>query len=182
MSRRGILIIGALVTALLVAAAVVAVVLDRNRDAERRDALSAATSTAGATSPYDLTEMPPATGIEVIAGASFVSIFVPNQAGTPTSYGVSADVPAARALIDAILDAEEVDLADVTAPAGSAPETSAGPAGGSFSPTVTFVLPTRETLAFLLDLDQGVISRGERAWRPAGDLRALVAAALAGPG
>jgi hypothetical protein len=181
-SRTFVVITAALVIALITAAVVVAVVLDRDRDAERRDALFAATSTTGATSPYDLTELPPVIDLSVVAGASFVSILVPNEAGTLTSYGVSADVPAARELIEAILDAEEIDPESVTAPAGSASETSAAPAGEASSPTITFVLPTRETLTFVLDLDRGIIRRGERAWRPADDLRALIAAATAGPG
>jgi hypothetical protein len=172
MSRKRIVILAVVLIDLIIIAVVIAVVLDRNRDAERRDAFFAATSTTEAVSPYDLTEMPAETDPEMVEGASFISILVPNEAGTLTSYGISADLATAQALVTAILEAEEVEIT----PAG--PDTTTA---GVSTPTLTFVFPTRETLTFVLDLAQGTISRGEQTWRPGGDLRALVEAATAAP-
>jgi len=167
-SRKWMVIIAVLVIDLIVAVTVVAILVDRNRDEARRAAAIAATSTTGVTSPYDFAELPPDTDLETIETASFVSILIPNAAGKPTSYGVSADLPAAWALIAAIRGAEELDddAAATVATAGNA---------------ITFVLPTRQTVAFALDLEQGLVARGGRAWRPEAELSDLVAAAVAEP-
>ena len=158
------------------AAIVVAVVLvDQSRDNSRKAEAAAATSTTGVTSPYDLTELPADAELDAIEHAAFVSILVPNVSGTLTSYGISSDLPAAQALTQAIRDADDVDPGTPASSTGN----SAGQAG--VVSTITFVLPTRETLTFGLDLDQGLITRGDRAWRPRGDLRALVETAIAGP-
>jgi hypothetical protein len=197
MSRRWIVIIAVLALDLIIAIAVVAILLDRERDEARRAAAIAATSTTGVSSPYDFTELPDEVDLDVIEDASFVSILVPNETGELTSYGVSMDLPAAKALADAVRDADEVDAETAAsvlengAMSEGAPSTD--PAGAGTTGTdstgarvadaaLTFVLPGRETLTFLMDLDQGLIAREGRAWQVDGDLRALVLAATASPG
>jgi len=197
MSRKWMVISAVLVLDLIIAIAVVAIVLDRERDDARRAAAIAATSTTGVSSPYDFAELPGEVDLDMIEDASFVSILIPNETGDLTSYGVSMDLPAAVALADAVRDADEVDpetAADVlgnSAMNEGAPSTN--PAGGGTTGTdsggagvsgaaLTFVLPSRETLTFLMDLEQGLIAREGRAWQVDGDLQALVRAATAGPG
>jgi hypothetical protein len=197
MSRRWIIIIAVLVLDLIIAIAVIAFVLDRERDEARRAAAVAATSTTGVSSPYDFTELPDEVDLDVIKDASFLSILVPNGIGELTSYGVSMDLPAAKALADAVRDADEVDAELAATIAGTASTgddgtgtgttgtdpTGAGVAGtGVAGAALTFVLPGRETLTFLMDLEQGLIAREGRAWQVDGDLRALVQAATASPG
>jgi hypothetical protein len=158
---------------IIVMAAIVATVLliDRSRDDDRRAAADAATSTTGITSPYDLAELPLDADLDVVEKAAFVSIFVPNDSGTLTSYGVSADLPAARSLIEAIKGADKVD------PDGALSELG----GKAAESSLTFVLPTRETVSFALYLEQGVVARGADVWQPDGDVKALIDAAIAGP-
>jgi hypothetical protein len=161
--------VGALV--IVMAAIIVTVLLvDRHRDNDRRAAAAAATSTTEVTSPYDLTEMPVDTNLDVVEDAAFVSIYVPNESGKLTSYGISSGLPAAEALTKAIKRADKVDGVVATATAG-----------GADVSTITFVFPTRDTLTFTLDIERGLIARGDQAWRPDGDLAALVKAATAGP-
>ena len=197
MSRKWIIIIAVLVLDLIIAITVVAFVLDRERDEARRAAAVAATSTTDVSSPYDFTELPDEVDLDVIEDASFLSILVPNETGELTSYGVSMDLPAAKALADAVRDADEVDAETAATIAGTASTgddrtgtgtagtdpTGAGVAGaGVTGAALTFVLPGRETLTFLMDLEQGLIAREGRAWQVDGDLRALVQAATASPG
>jgi hypothetical protein len=192
MSRKWMIIIAVLVLDLIIAIAVIAFVLDRERDEARRAAAVAATSTTDVSSPYDFTELPDEVDLDVIEDASFLSILVPNGIGELTSYGVSMDLPAAKALADAVRDADEVDAETAATIAGTASTggegtgtgttgtdpTSAGVAGAA----LTFVLPSRETLTFLMDLEHGLVAREGRAWQVDGDLRALVQAATASPG
>ena len=49
------------------------------------------------------------------------------------------------------------------------------------APTMTFVLASRQTLTFTLDLDQGLVSRQGQTWLPQGDLKTLVEAAIKSP-
>ena len=197
MSRKWIIIIAVLVLDLIIAITVVAFVLDRERDEARRAAAVAATSTTGVSSPYDFTELPDEVDLDVIEDASFLSVLVPNETGELTSYGVSMDLPTAKALADAVRDADEVDAETAATIAGTASTgddrtgtgtagtdpTGAGVAGaGVAGAALTFVLPDRETLTFLMDLEQGLIAREGRAWQVDGDLRALVQAATASPG
>ena len=100
-----------------------------------------------------------------------MSIYVPNESGTLTSYGVSSDLPATQALSEAIRKADEVGADEAAATLGAKAADS----------TITFVLPSRDTLTFALYLEQGMIARGSQVWRPDGDLKALVEAAIAGP-
>lgn len=186
MSRKWIVIIAVLVIDLIVAITVVAIVLDRERDEARRAAAIAATSTTGVTSPYDFTELPDETDLDVIEEASFVSILVPDESGDLTSYGVSMELPAAQALSDAVRNAEEADTEIAATTTGPIPTGTGATAPGhatesTADATVTFVLPNRETLTFVMDLDQGFIARAGRVWRIDGDLEALVEAATAGP-
>jgi hypothetical protein len=165
-------VLTAVILLVVMAAIVVTVLLvDYSRDNADRAAAEAATATTGVASPYDLTELPVATDLDVIEGAAFVSIYVPNDSGTLTSYGISSDLPAAQALTDAVRNAEEMGADAAASALGSK-------AAGA---TMTFVLPTRETVTFALYLEQGMIARGAQVWRPDGDLRALVEAAIAGP-
>ncbi len=171
------ILVAALVLLVVMAAVVVTVLLvDRSEDNARRAAAAAAASTTGITSPYDLIELPADTDLDVVEDAAFVSIYVPNERGQPTGYGVNSELPAAQALIQAVKDADE---AETPASEGGAEGTT--PAGPAATSTITFVFATRDTLTFTLDLEAGLISRANKVWRPDGDLAALVEAAVARP-
>jgi hypothetical protein len=172
-SRKWVIVIAVVVIDLIIAIAVVAIVLDRERDDARR-ASSAATSTTDVGSPYDFVELPDDVDLDRIEAASLVSILLADETGKLTSYGVSTGLPAAQALAEAVRGAEEVDAETAVAPGGGA---DSGPQA-----TITFVLPNREILTFLADLDRGLVARGVSAWRIDGDLRALVEAAISGRG
>lgn len=176
-SRIRALVITAVAVVVIAAVVVTALLVDRNRNDARRAAAAAAaaTSTTGFTSPYDLTELPVGADLDVIGGASFASLSIMSADGKLTSYGVDSTIPAMQALTKAILDAEEVS--------GGVAATAAGGDGSvaTARSTITFVLPSRETLTFALDLDRGLISRQARVWRPDGELKALVEAATARP-
>lgn len=164
----------ATVLCLLVIMAIIIVVLvldDRGNDEVRRAEAAAATSTTDATSPYDLTELPIGADRDAVEDAAFVSIFTPDETGKLTSYGISSELPIARQLIEAVKKADEVDPGDASAALGSKAAES----------TITFVLPTRETVTFALYLDQGMIARGAEVWRPDSDFATLVETAISGP-
>ncbi|MFH0915634.1 MAG: hypothetical protein V1912_04215 [bacterium] len=167
MSKRWTIFLGiGVVTLGLIVAVVVA---EQRQESGRRAAEVAATSTTGVTSPYDLTELPADSDLNLIEEASFASITVPVENDKLTSYGVGSGRPAMQALTEAIRDAEEIGEE-----AASLPPTDT-------DSTITFVLPSRQTLTFNIDLETGLIARGSRVWRPQGDLAALVGAATTGP-
>ncbi len=169
---------------LVVLAAVVLTLLlvDKTRDSERRAAAEAATSTLGVSSPYDLTELPADTDLDVVDNAAFISILVPNAEGKLTSYGMSSELPTTEALVKAVKKADKVGDEEAATLAAAGSTGDPGAAGDTTgSPTITFVLPTRETLTFVVNLEQGLIVRGDQTWRPDGDLKALIEAAIAGP-
>jgi hypothetical protein len=190
-SRKWIVIIAVLTVDLIIAITVVAIVLDRERDDARRAAAAAATSTTGITSPYDFTELPGDVDLDLIEDASFVSILMPDENGKLTSYGVSMDLPAARAVADGVRNGKEVDAETAGSILGS-DSTGAGMSGsdgtgagtlgnGSADAALTFVLPDHETITFVFYWDEGLIARRDRAWRVDDDLRALIEAATVGP-
>jgi len=184
-SRKWVIIIAVVVIDLIIAIAVMAIVLDRGRDEARRASAAATTSTTGVGSPYDFVELPDDVDLDKVEEASLVSVLLADEGGKVTSYGVSTGIPAAQALAEAVRGAEEVD-AETAAEIAASGSTSMGePGGGADSTahaTITFVLPSREILTFLADLDRGLVARGESAWRVDGDLRALVEAAISGRG
>ncbi|MFH1834215.1 MAG: hypothetical protein ABH877_04250 [bacterium] len=157
----GVIVLGLIAVVIVVAAA-------REPDGDRRPTELVATSTTSLASPYDLTELPAGSDLGLAADATFVSISLVGKNGRLTSYGIDAEKPAARDLIDAVDHATEVD----------AETTAVNPSIGSM---LVFVLPTRETLTFALDLERGLVSRSGRVWKPDGDLRALVDSATTGP-
>lgn len=178
-------LLGMLLLVVVMAAVVVTVLLvDRSRDEARRAANDSQETAANVTSPYDFTELPAEADLDAMKDASFVSIFVPNESAKMTSYAINSELPAARALIDAIRNGEEIDAeAAATATSVATAGSSAGDGSGdaALTPTITFVFPSRDILTFELDLERGLISRGGQTWRPDGDLKALVETAIAGP-
>jgi hypothetical protein len=176
-SRKSVIFVAILVVGLVVAIAVLAVILDRERDQARLASAIAATSTTGVSSPYDFVELPGNTDLGRLAEASLVSILVKDATGQVTSYGVSTALAAAQALTAAFGDAEEAD--DATAE--ELLQTGEGAASESQA-TITFVLPNREIMTFSADLDRGLVARDDSVWRVDGDLRALVEAATSGEG
>jgi hypothetical protein len=166
-----------LILGLVVAIAVLAIILDRERDEARRASAAAATSTTGVNSPYDFVELPGDTDLDRLEEASLVSILLTSEEGRLTSYGASTVLPAAQALTAAVRDSREVDAA-------TAEEIAQTGAGDVSEPqaTLTFILPNREILTFSADLDRGLVARGGKAWLVDGDLRALVEAAISGRG
>jgi hypothetical protein len=162
---------GAVIILVVVAATVTVLLLDRDREGERRSASDAVASGTLVTSPYDLIELPANAKLDRVDKAVLVSVFVPNESGALTSYGMRADLPDAQALMNAVKDADEVD-----------PDVAAAELGSKAAESrLTFVFPSRETLTFALYLDQGLIARDTTVWRPDGDLRALIQAATTGP-
>jgi hypothetical protein len=166
-----------LVVVLIVAIAVLAVILDAQRDEARRALATAATSTTGVSSPYDFVELPDDTELDRLGEASLVSILLTDEEGRLTSYGLSTALPAARALTAAVGDAEKIDAATAEEIVQSGDEAVSG-----FKATIIFVLPDREILTFLVDLNRGIVARGGSVWRVSGDLRALVETAVSSEG
>lgn len=171
-SLKWFLIMAAALVVIMAAIVVAVVLIDRSQDRADREAAQAATATtSGVASPYDLTELPAEADLDSIEDAAFVSLYLPNDDGTLTSYGVSSELPATQELGEAIRKADEVGADEAAATLGAKAADS----------TITFVLPSRDTLTFALYLEQGMIARGSQVWRPDGDLRALVQAAVAVP-
>jgi len=165
-------VLGAVILIVVIAVAVTVLLLERGREDRQGPASQTTESGTLVTSPYDLSELPPDTDLDRVEEAALVSVFVPDENGTLTSYGMRAELSVARALMMAVRDAEEVDT-----------DAAAAQLGGEVAESrLTFVLPSRETLTFALYLDQGLIARDGGVWRPKGDLQALVRAATAGPG
>lgn len=160
----------------VMAAIVLTVFLVDRRDDARRAAEAGAMSSAEFSSPYDFSELPAEVDLDRISDAAFVSIFVESETGEPTSYGMSSQLPDVRALMEAVRDADET-TAETPATAAAASE---GGAATVSTPTITFVFANRDTLTFVIDMEQGLLLRGERAFAPEGDLRSLMEAAIAG--
>ncbi len=160
------------VLVVVIAAIVTVLLLDRDPGGSQGPGSDAVVSNTLITSPYDLTELPAGTDLDRVEEAALVSVFVPNESGILTSYGMRTTLPDAQALVDAVKNAEKVDLAGTPAESGDEP----------IEARLTFVLPSRKTLTFDLHLDQGLIARESRVWRPADDLKTLIQAAIAGPG
>jgi hypothetical protein len=161
--------IGGLIVVLVI---VVVVVVLTGRGGSDTNLASKDNDVSGASvgSPYDLVEMRADTDFNALSKAAFLSIYVPDDAGNLTSYGVSSDLPAAQALTEAVQNGEAVDSAEAQAALD-----------GDTTSTLTFVLPSRETVTFALYLEQGMIQREGRTWRPAGDLATLVQSAIKSP-
>jgi len=149
------------VAAIVVVAVVIAVVVTQahNGGGGVPGATPGGTHTT-VSSPYDMTEAAATADLKIIKGARFVSIDLKAASGKLTSYMLDASLPAMQALETAVLKAKKVDGAVAS--------------GGS---TITFVTAGRQTVTFDLDVDQGLVGRGGNAWRPSGDLKALVTAA-----
>jgi hypothetical protein len=175
---KWVLVLVAVMLVIMVTIVVVLVLVDRDRDEDRRQAAATTTSSPPVTSPYDFSELPADTDLAALGQVAFVSILAPNDQGDATSYGISSDLPAAQALSEAIRNAAELDSNE--AAALTAALAGAMVAGNATPSTITFVFADRGTLTFVLNLDLEIVTRGERAWRPDGDLRALVEAALMG--
>lgn len=167
MTRRSILITA---IAVIIAAAILFVIAHEQSRNNARRAAAEATTTTGVTSPYDMSEVSGKLDLDILENSSFVSILVPNADGKPTSYMADAGGSAARALIQATRDAVEMK---------SAP--SPGSSGETITSTLTFVLPSRQTITFTLDVDAGLLYRQSQAWRPNGDLQVLITAATTAP-
>lgn len=142
---------------------------------------SQGTSDTGAatavTSPYDFSELPQDSGPAEVESASYVSILLADEAGQVTAYGLDSGMPAAEALKRAVLGASEVDSVVVSSLTTLA--STASSEAAEILSTLTFVFADRGKLTFNLYVEQGLVARGDRAWRVAGDLAALIEAAAA---
>ena len=167
MTRKSILIV---VIAVIIAAAVLFVLARQGPGNGRTDADDEGVASAGGvTSPYDLTEVGGELDFDVLEDSTFVSILTTNSEGKPTSYMADAAGGPAQALIQAVRKADKIDTPPSTA------------AAQDMVATLTFVLPSRLTVTFALDLDEGLIWREGIAWRPEGDLASLIQAATTAP-
>jgi hypothetical protein len=164
-NRKSILMI---TIAVVVAAAILFVIANtQTRNNARRAAEEAASSTTSVTSPYDMAEVSGEVDLDILDSSTFVSILIPNADGEPTSYMADANGTAAKALIQAVRAAVEMKSPPAPSPSGAS--------------TLTFVLPSRQTITYTLDVAAGLLYRQDRAWRPKGDLEALVTAATTAP-
>ena len=118
-----------------------------------------------------LTEAQAKTDLQMIQNVSFVSIFLVDASGSKTGYGVSARLEPTQKLIEAVRAAKKVGGTSTSTATGQQAEHS----------SLTFVLSTRRTVTFAMDLTSGLISRSGETWRPEGDLKKLVAAAIKKP-
>lgn len=162
--HRAIFVGGAAVVIVLIVMATALLVAGKQDETSRGATSTSAVATV-ITSPYDLTELPGAVGLEKINEASFVSISLVSNDGRLTSYMLDSGLSALQALVSALQEARPVE--DNMASDGS---------------TLTFVFASRKTLTFALDLDHGLLGRADRVWRPAGDLKTLVEATIAEAG
>jgi len=162
----------------IMAAIIVTVLLVDRRDDARREAAVAATSTTEFASPYDFTELPADADLGMVKNATFVSVLLIGEDSRPIGYGISSERPAAQVLIEAVRQADEVNPGDRPDVAAGAPAQL--DSDDATIPAITFVFADRTTLTFTLDLEHGLITRGERAWRPEGDIQALIDAAISG--
>jgi hypothetical protein len=168
-----------MLAALVVVVVVVVVVIVATRnDKPENSTLGDESATTLVTSPFDMIEVPDDVDVDLVSKASFVSILVPNESGSLTSYSVNSGVPAAQALIEAVAGGEEVDQKQAASVTASTIPVESGTSGTA---TITFVFASRETITFALALDEGLIARGGKAWKPKGDLKALVQAAIKAP-
>jgi hypothetical protein len=93
-----------------------------------------------------------------VTGAKFASVTLAGGEGAKT-YMVAAKQPAFQALAAAVAAAEPVQ--------------SRVPSGGA---TLVFAFEDRHTITFDLDTAAGLIARAGEAWKPKGDLAALIEA------
>ena len=96
-----------------------------------------------------------------VTGAKFASVTPTGGEGAKT-YLMAAKQPSFKALAAAVAAAEPVG--------------SRVPSGGA---TLVFVFDDRHTITFDLDTGSGLIGRAGKAWRPKGDLAALIEAVTA---
>ena len=136
----------------------VAVVLIQSGRGGRSSTTTTVSTAAVGASPYDLIEAPGDFEFTTLGEAKFASILLETPEGL-TSYMVAADQAAFEALARSVEAARAVDE----------------PVPGASS-TLTFVLPDRVTVTFVLDTAAGLIAREGTVWRPEGDLAALVRA------
>ncbi|HZL04033.1 MAG TPA: hypothetical protein VFE45_01200 [Coriobacteriia bacterium] len=136
----------------------VAVVLIQSSGRSRSSTTTTVPTAAVEASPYDLTEAPGDLELATLPEAKFASILLETPEGL-TSYMVAADQAAFEAIARSVAAARAVDE----------------PAPDSTS-TLTFVMPDRVTVTFVLDTAAGLIAREGTVWRAEGDLAALVRA------
>ncbi len=125
------------------------------------DTIPTTTTSAGApvvTSPYDLTEAGDDFDMSGVGEAKFASLLLETPDGV-TSYMVAAGQESFSQLARAVAEATPMG-APVPATAES----------------LTFVMPDRVTVTFVLDRANGLIGRDGTAWRIGEDLGSLVSA------
>lgn len=125
------------------------------------------TGRAVVTSPYDFTEAAPDVDLSVLPEAKFASLTLQTATGVK-SYLIAATNPAFPPLARAVASASKSTEDTV----------NGGTAGEASGATLTFVMPDRTTVTFALDLEHGSLRRQGVTLKPAGDLAALVNAAV----
>lgn len=174
--RRIALLVGVAVV-VIAAAVLLTVFLAGDKDATDSQAASDTGAATAVTSPYDFSELPGGSGPAEVENASYVSILLADEAGGLTAYGLNSGMPAAEALKQAVLHADEVD-SDVVSSLTTVASTAAS-ATVELGSSLTFVFADRGKLTFDLYVEQGLVVRGQRAWRVDGDLATLIEAAVA---
>lgn len=158
---RLLLLLGLLV---VVAAVIVVlfVVVGRGDDTTSDTTVADGDDSTLVTSPYDLHELPADSGPGEVEDATLVSISRPNATGGTDYFGLSSDTDPAKSIIQAVVEAESVEAAQVAPTEVS----------------ITFLLPDRGTLAFDAYVEADIIGRAESYWRVDGDLANLIDTAV----
>lgn len=161
----------------MVVAAVVILIVLAGRPGAGDDSTTGSTAGSGVvvTSPYDFSELPTDEGPAAAAKADYVSILLVEGQDQLTSYGLKNTIPAAQALIQAVVKANEVDDPATTV-------TTEGSVSGQseiLNSSLTFRFEDMSTLTFDLYPNDGLIARDGRAWKVQGDLDALIEDAIA---
>lgn len=158
------------------------------RDSEPKQTQATVTA-AAVTFPYDFHETAAQPDFKLLSQATFLSLLLPTEAGSFTSYGLSSELPEVQALIAALQRARPVTDesssgpqkegtpgADAPPPSASEQHATLGAASPETfgGPMLTFVLPGREILTFQLDPAAGTLTRGEWTWQVATELRQLL--------
>jgi hypothetical protein len=172
--------------ALIVALAGVAIALAISGDegSPQHGVTEQATTTAP-TFPYDFVEAPEEVTVETLENAKFASLTLVTPDGLE-SYLLAADSEAFVSLTEALAGANEgphevtpEDMAPGEAAGSTTPSGSDALIPGVTVSTLTYVMDDRSTYTLVLDLEDGILFRGDQEWRPQADLGGLIQAATA---
>lgn len=142
----------------ILAAATIVMVIVRGGYRNLDGPTTSETVTTTTTDPNAFVEAGDTVDLAEVTGAKFASVTLSSDEG-PKTYMVAAKQPAFLGLAAAVAAAESVE--------------SRVPSGG---PSLVFAFEDQHTITFDVDTGAGLIGRTGKAWRPQGDLAALIEA------